>query len=648
MPVPLHDLPVDVRRGREAITLITATPGRMRLRLLQCFAIALLMLPFAGFMLFPLFVGPETLGLRQGLRMLLGAWQFWALCAVFVLLLVLDGRSRLKSVWGERHVRSSWLFGPLELFVVERGRHEMGPPAIVERRVGQGLSAILAGTQSGWTVGWQVARGNDRPPDLIELARVASREQAEALVRTLQDWRGAGQGGVEHAPIDAGSLAAEIASGGVTWLIRLPLVMLAGFCLALVGLAVESFMIETGRAPAVLPWNAVATAEVTRLHWRLSRRPVVTQAAGKQVSYDSVASELQAAVSFIDARGARREHPLALRAPQGGGFINDRGGPSWMIEQAALRGMRFDPIQFEVPRDLIDIPVDAEGVLQFATAQSQPEADIHSTSWHLHRSGLTEIDCPSVYLPLAWSVPSLGPQVRIVYALDADASEPVWLEEQAVAVEARLASFEDAAYVLGLIGFLVGGIACRWLVPRRWRGWTWAIWLLAGLASIGVMPIASSVSQWVGVDRGLQLRIRETLGRAMVILPGAPPPRAVDASVAVGRWSVEGSRHAPLLRQLGLDHAPVQRFPDHASAREAIERVAHARLAAMDAPARAAFVESLGDVRALRGAGNAWLVDNVIAPGVCAWRDDGTLSPESRGGYARLFAALQCPARAAP
>lgn len=641
---PLDIIPLEIRSGRDAITLVSATPGRMRLRLLQFLAIALLMLPFVGCMVFPLFAVPDSPALGQGLRMLLGAWQTWALCAVFVLLFVLDGRSRLKTVWGAARVRSSWLFGPLELFVVERTRQEMGPPVIVERRVGRGLSAILAGTRSGWSVGWLASRGRDRPPELIELARVAGREQAEDLVRTLQAWREPAHGAVTRAPLDAGSVAADLASGGVSWLIRLPLAMLAGFCLALVGLALESFAIEQGKAPAVLPWNAVATADLTRLHWRLSRRPVETRSGGKRVRYDSVASELQAAVRFVDARGATREHPLALRAPEGGGFANGHGGPAGMIEQAGMGGLRFEPVQFEVPRDLLDVPVDAEGRMRFAAVHSQPDAEILTTPWHLHWAGLTGIDRPSVYLPLSWSEPSLGPQVEIVYALDADASAPVWLRSQAVALEHRLASFDDAAYVLGIFGFVVGGLACYWLAPRRWRGWALPLWVFAGLASIGTMPIADSVSQWVGVDRGLQVRIRDTLARAL-ILPGAAPPRAVDASVAVGRWSPEGSRHALLLRHLGLADPPPQRHPDFASARAAIEQVAHARLAVMDATARADFVDALGDVGALQRGGNAWLVEKVIAPGVCAWREDGISPPSEHARYTALF---DCPARATP
>ena len=117
----------EVTHDRNAITAITPTPGRMRRALLQFLLVAILLLPFGGCMALQMLMVVDGATLLTPLRLLAESWVFWALCATFVLLFVLDGRSRLKLVWGAESLRTSWLFGPLELFEVERDRVEIGP-----------------------------------------------------------------------------------------------------------------------------------------------------------------------------------------------------------------------------------------------------------------------------------------------------------------------------------------------------------------------------------------------------------------------------------------------------------------------------------------------------------------------------------------
>jgi hypothetical protein len=205
-----------------------------------------------------------------------------------------------------------------------------------------------------------------------------------------------------------------------------------------------------------------------------------------------------------------------------------------------------------------------------------------------------------------------------------------------------LATLDGLAYPLGALGFLAGGIACYWLAPRRLRLLSLPLWLLIGVSSAGWTPLATAVSGWVGVDHGLQTRVRDTIGR--FLLPKAQLLRPIDTGVAVGRWTPQGSRFGLLLTQLGVAQVPETRLPDYASAREAIVRTAHARLAGMDAGERSALLDTLSDMPSLRRGGDSWLADVVIVPGLCAWRGDAVLPPQARRHYAPILDALECDA----
>jgi len=637
--------PITIAQGRDSITLISATPGRMRRGLVRFLLLALLMLPFVSCMVYPLFVvGAESLVVTP-LRLLVGSWVFWALCGVVVLLFALDGRSRLKIVWGAERLRSSWLFGPLELFDVERERATLGPLVIVERQPASGLMLALSGREGGWVVGWQLHRGKDRPPELMELARIASQHEAQQLATRLQAWpqlpdRAAG------VPAPAATPAFEpvtaLASSGLTWLMRLPLAMFVGLCLALIGLALESLAIERGEAPKILPWNASASAEITRLHWRLALRPNETMAAGQQVRFNSVSSQLQAAVRFVDAKGETRERPLALAGPDGIRPVSSNGGPAYTIEQFAQAGIRMSPIAFEVPRDVLDIPVEADGTMRFDQVKTQSDGDPLTTAWHMHWAGLTKIDQPSLFLPLLWSEPTLGPKLEIVYRASDPADAPVWTAAQAASFESRLATLDGMAYPLGVFGLVAGAIAFYWLAPRRLRLLSVPLWFLLAVSATGWTPLATELSTWVGVDRGLQSRVRDAIART--VMPAAEVLQPLAADVAVGRWTPAGSRYRELLAHLGLAQMPAVALPDLASARTAIIHSAHTHMASMNADQRAALLDTLSVTPSLRRDGNTWLADSVIVPGLCAWRGDEVMSAQARQHYGPILDALECGA----
>ncbi len=634
-----------IEQDRDTITLISATPGRMRLRLVQFLAVALLMLPFLISMVYPLFVvGAESLILGP-LQLLAGSWVFWALCAVVVLLFALDGHSRLKIVWAAQRVYSSWLFGPLELFEVEHQREALGPLIVVERKRLSGLASALTGRQGGWVVGWQRQRPRNRPPELMELARVSSQQEGQHLAARLQAWpQLPGTDVTPSSPAAASAFVpvAALASSGLTWLIRLPLAMFVGFCLALVGLALESLAIERGDKPNILPWDSTASADVTRLHWRLALRPTETKAAGRMVRFDGISSELQAAVQFIDSSGQMRERPLALVSADGFRPISPNGGPAHVIERLAQAGLRMNPIAFEVPREVLDIPVEADGTLRFDQVETQSDADPLSTAWQMHWAGLTEIDRPSLYLPLLWSAPTLGTKLDIVYRASDPMDAPAWTAADAASFESRLATLDGMAYPLGVFGLIAGALAFYWLAPRRLRLLSLPVWILLAVSASGWTPLASELSRWIGVDRGLQTRLRDAIARHIMPDPQRLQPRGADD--AVGRWTPDGSRFHVLLNHLGVARAPAQRLPDIASARAAIVRTAHARMAEMDATERAAMLDALSATSSLRRSGNTWLADSVITPGLCAWRDDQILAPQARQHYSPILDALECGA----
>lgn len=635
--------PITIEQSRDSITLISETPGRMRWGLVRFLLLALLMLPFVSCMAYPLFVvGGESLVVTP-LRLLVGSWVFWALCGVVVLLFALDGRSRLKVVWGAERLHSSWLFGALELFEVERERAALGPLVVVERKRLPGLASALTGQQGGWVVGWQLHRGSDRPPELMELARLASQQAAQQLATRLQAWPQL----PDRAAVVPSTPAAQafepvaaLASSGLTWLMRLPLAMFVGLCLALIGLALESLAIERGETPKILPWDASASAEVTRLHWRLELQPNETMAAGQQVRFNSVSSQLQAAVRFVDAKGETRERPLALTGPDGIRPISSHGGPASTIEQFAQAGIRISPIAFEVPREVLDIPVEADGTMRFDQVKTQSDGDPLTTAWHMHWAGLINIDQPSVFLPLLWSEPTLGPQLEIVYRDSDPADAPVWTAAQAASFESRLATLDGMAYPLGMFGLIAGAIAFYWLAPRRLRQLSLPLWFLLAMSATGWTPLATELSDWIGVDRGLQTRVRDVIARA--VMPDAQTLQPREADVAVGRWAPAGSRYRLLLAHLGLAQPPAVALPDLASARSAIIHSAHTHMAALDAEARAALLDALSATPSMRRDGNTWLADAVIIPGLCAWRGDEVMSAQARQHYAPILDALEC------
>ena len=150
----------------------------------------------------------------------------------------------------------------------------------------------------------------------MELARVESRAEADALRDRLEAWKPASD--PRPSKLSAPLVSpAEVASRGLMWLIWLPMAGCVGFCLVLVGVGMQALAIERGLQPAELPWDTRADATLERMSWRLSNDPQTTRSGGDMVTSDRVHTQLQPQASLVDADGRRRLLPLALVFPQG-------------------------------------------------------------------------------------------------------------------------------------------------------------------------------------------------------------------------------------------------------------------------------------------------------------------------------------------
>jgi hypothetical protein len=630
----------EIREDRDQLIVIASTPWRLHRGLLRFGGLAGVMLLLCGSLLVPILLMTDVLPAVAGkLRPLLGSVMFWVFVVVFGLLLALDRRSRRKLVWDAKGARISWLFGPLDLFPIERTQAELPPLEVIERPVPRILSWLFGGEGGDWVVGWQTVRRDDRPPQLRELARLPTRAEAEELRGRLVAWRDR-DARVDTRPPAIALGASEIASLGLNRLMLWPLGLFVAMCLVPVSLMVDSIAVSQGLREQTLPWDSRAEATLERLSWRISESMSRTNLGGREIYRPNFASKLQAEVSFVDAEGSRQVRSLGLALPSGEYIGYTSGGPAGAIEAAAAGGVRLQPVVFELPSATLPIEVDADGALRFDTVATDPSAKLMSRAWLLHWELIVHLDRPSVLLPLLWSEPSLPRSFPVVYRAGASATTPVWPESLAQSFAPRLVDFDGDLHVLGILAFGFGGIAFAFLLPRRRRAvLALPLWVLICASSFYWDRLSDRAASWVGIDRGLSARLRDALAASK--LPAAEPVESGGDGIVSGHWSPQRSRHRELLDLLGLLEPPPMLHPDFASARVAIAQRARERLALLSVAERDRLLDLDPQLMLPRG-GDSWLLEAVITPGVCDWRDDAGVATQSRWDYASIGTAFDC------
>jgi hypothetical protein len=626
----------------DRIIVVAPTPWRLHRGLLRVAGVAGLMLVLGGGMLLPLVLMTDVLpGVSDALRPVLDEPAFWIFVALGVLLLVLDRRSRRRTEWRRAGVRTSWLFGPLDLFPRDFSHAELPPLEVIHYPVPRLLAWLLGGEGGDWVVGWRHDRGDGRPSQLREIARLPDPADAERLRERLSGAFGADPPASARASVPALGVA-EIASLGLNRLLWWPIALLVGFALVPISLMVDAIAVRQGLRAPTLPWDAVAEARLERLAWRVTQRMKDVQHAGRRVSVPEYGARLHAQVSFIDRDGVRQVRPLGLALPGSGDHLASHGmGPAYVIERAAEAGLRLQPVVFELPRSVLAAGLDADGALRLDQVDTDPSAAVMTPEFVRHWTLVVHLDRPSVYLPLRWSEPSLPGSFPIVHRVDAPPGSAVWPQAVARDFEPRLVDYDGLLFGLGGIAFVLGGFAFAWLLPRRHRRWlALPAWVLVCASSLYWDRLSDRAAGWLGIDRGLAVRLRDALAHRVLPSPGRLA--ALDDAVVVGHWSPQRSRHRELLDLMGLLEPPPTLQPDFAAARAAIEQHGRARLARLSFEDRDRLLDLDPQLILPRG-GDTWLLRAVIAPEVCAWTRDPEGAARSRWNPASIASAYDCP-----
>ncbi len=631
---------LDVRESTDCITIVTPTPGRLRRVALPVFALGMLAFLMAGgFQLLLLMREPDGPGFF--LWPLLRHWLFWALLGLLLLLLALDGRSRQKLIWTQDGVRTSWLFGPLELFAHDWQHADLPEIEVRQQQPAGGLEPLFPAEQGEWLLGWRHTDSHGRSGWLIRIARLRSQSEADALRERLLAWKRKPGTPASRAALEPVS---ELASTSISLLMRLPLVLLLGACIVVIAVAGETLAMQMGKIPAYQAWDREAQAHVSRFAWRLETHSRELHVPEGRAQRDEVHASLQLAVRFQDADGRLQERPLALNLGKDEhGFRLQASGSDGVaihIEQLAQRGLIPPDLSFEVPRALLPLQLGPDGALRTADIETEPRAEAYTQAYHAHWSVLSQIDRPGVHLPLLWTEASLSPPLRIAYRERDSHDAPVWLATELIELQVQTQNFGGLIYVVALPAVLIGGFMFLLLTPRSLQTAAPILWLVLVASSYYWSAMTPGMAKAIGIDRGLQQRLRDWMTSSN--LPEGRPLAALDSNIIAGHWSPEHSRFRELLASLDLLQLPTQRHPDLTSAETAIAGRAMQRMADMSIVQRDHLLRSNSTV-SLRIEGNSWLVDAVLTPGYCRWLAEADFGADMRRRFPAAMNTIECP-----
>lgn len=626
--------PVEVIERDDCLILLWDRPGRLRVTVLVGLTLLLI---FALFQLdvWILLYRHEGEWLLPLLRQSLSTWWVLALLAILVVLLVLDGRSRRKTIWAAEQMRISSLFGPIELFSETRRREDL--PELVVRDDPGGAFGLIGGNRGRWQLALHFRSDNPGVRDgFLELGRFASEGEATALKQRLQSFQ-------PSAPLNESTLAAsplsDIAAMLLLLLLRMPAVALFGLCLVVIGLAGESLAMRLGKIEPLMPWDSSTTATLERYAFRVEPgHRTVDQGRGPE-PVEAVHSELQITVYFEDRDGRLRRRaltPLEQASPQ---LYQFDDGPRQLIESALHSGWNAERLYFEIPESLLSVPRTADGTFDFRQAVTNPSAPFESPAYLQHWRVLAQTDVPEQALPWLWTRAGIDEYIEIVYHHDDSENSPVWLRSEAERFRTELIDYNGMIYLMAIPAVLIGGLLFLFIAPFSHDALKVSAWLLLIISAWWWGPRLPGVPGWLDIDRGLQAQLRHQV--ASWLLPDPRIPLPLEAEISSGYWQPQGSRYADLLAELDLLHPPALRLSDVQAARMAIEAHTRQVLQLKDGPARERLLRSLPDARQ-RQEGNRWLIRDLVAPGVCAWLQDPQADPGFSRRHQEAIRALDC------
>jgi len=641
----------------DQLILDTPSPGVVR-------AIVLLTLIVGGLM-FAVSLGPMIgavqwvfdFDLESALFELSSGWGYWILAALVLLvagLLRMDSHCRRRVGWGPRQVRISWSLGPLELFVQAFQRAAVTALEVAPAR------PLPAGVQGPavdgdqWLVIWRPASAGRTAGR--ELARLHDKADAEALLERLRQWNGQGASLSKRAPAVRASLMADLGNLGTHWLLRMPIFIMLGGCLMLVVLAVEGFASQIGLMAPKPFWHHAAESRLQRFEWRFVSETEVSGLSREAADpeFERVSAVLNYEVEFEPAGSGPQRRRVALPAPNlsEAHGVNDRSDSVAILLQSAINsGLVPEWPSYAIPRRLLDIEVDAQGVLRFDRLEFDSAAVGRlSTARSAFYDIVVAIDAPGRMLPVLWTQPTLAATERVMYRSSSGEAEPVWREADLQIDPAGLASLGGLGYFLGALGLFLSFsfvLLLAALDGRLTPGQSplgalayLALWLALCASTLVWVPMAPGMTRALGIDDLLLDRLRVHLVGLCCLSKPAELPAEPEGLIR-GHWAPDGSRHRRWLEQLDLLTPPAQRYPGVESAQAALHEHIRTRLAAMDWPARRRFLARYLPGR-LAENGRSDLNDGVIAPVICRWREEPEAAAEAMDRYAGVFANARC------
>lgn len=613
-----------------------------------------------------------------------------ALLTVLVLVLLFGDRSTMQRVvWGHPRLHRSVAMGPLEIFTQRVPRHPARPPVLVPplrvqfadlfendgglqrartvlaqqgftsdqmKAMAEGYlkDAATYGQMPASTLYWTLVLPGplDRDPGKRPAARLRSLELArfrdEAPARDLLARLLAAQ-----APLPAnldrvvgqdGAISRGL-STATAWLLRAPLYAGLAVCLVLAWLAAEAHLLRTDKLVFDPPWDTVAEAGIDRFEWLIAPWTRPDDPLGGYAAHNVV--EVQIGPGG-DGTAARR--PLAW-PHYGRQFRAHPLAPGDVLERAARSGMLPARLGFAIPRDVLDIEVDEQGVLRFDRLEIDRTRGRGADGPYrrMYFDVLLGLDTLDRMLPLHWMQPGIEERFPVVYRADDPADTPVQREVDARAAVPAQVGFHGGSRVLGgfAVGFglvLVAGLAA---LDGRWQAGDWhrvlgriLTWLLVCASALYWMPRFPALSGWLGLHGPPVSTVRDAL-RGEYTGNLAEVPAYDDAALVRGHWAPVGSRHARWLAALDLLEPPAQRAASIEEATQAVHAALAARLAALDWPQRLRFLARYRP-DLLRDNGSSAMHDAIIAPAICGWLASGDPEAERMQRYRAVLSYARC------
>lgn len=308
-------------------------------------------------------------------------------------------------------------------------------------------------------------------------------------------------------------------------------------------------------------------------------------------------------------------------------------------------------LDFAIPRDVLDIEVDADGVLRLDRLEIDRARGRGADGPYrrMYFGVLLGLDTLDRMLPIHWMQPGVEERFPVVYRAGDPADTPVRREVDARAAVPGQLGLHGGARVLGgfAVGFgllLVAGLAA---LDGRWQAGDWhrvlgrvLAWLLVCASALYWMPRFPAVSGWLGLHGPPVSTVRDAL-RGEYTGNLAEVPVYDEAELVRGHWAPVGSRHARWLAVLDLLEPPAQRAASFEEATQAVHAALAARLAALDWPQRLRFLARYRP-DLLRDNGSSAMHDAVIAPAICGWLASGDPQAEGMQRYRATLSYVRC------